>query len=516
MLPFVSCRYEDQPDFLGIEIATDDDWSEDESDDSMDSIDEAEQFLAIQSGFASDSDGSIGDGDTTDSLDDTDHDALVRFGIEEAEPDTPQQSSKSSAKQNNKKSQKQAGASSPSSPDQQEPLPPPPPSRQRAPLAPEPLLGCFSPQPSSSSTSASASTHAIIIATEKALVISPFSIKKIRKLVPAVRQVNLFVAIIGISRAYLLHTHTCTQSVLKQRSRRSSEASSSYTSTGTTTSTSAHPMQQLDLPSLMVPEEGDEQGEIYMELDLDDILEASALQPGTDFDILLQESEEATDAETTQLNDGGVNGVEAAFERWNRIPIGAFRRARQDSIQSIERTFSPETAVRRGSRDQNYMHVPGTVYTSARSFAALNAHSPARLKGKRLKVSRRDAIALSPILCPVQTSAMPSSVRSHKQRRADKKQTRKSKSSITANARSSQSPVKQGAQLVGPSTSASDMLLPPSSTVPMTDSTGFSSSGHLSQLSMAPVSPPVPFSSFAPDGEVPPLDLPEAAALFGL
>jgi hypothetical protein len=68
-----------------MELELDGSSSEDDhegSDDSLDSGEEEEQMLAVRGlcGFGSDS-----DGDTTDSIDDTDHDGLVRFGIEQGE-----------------------------------------------------------------------------------------------------------------------------------------------------------------------------------------------------------------------------------------------------------------------------------------------------------------------------------------------------------------------------------------------------------------------------------------------
>lgn len=118
--------------------------------------------MAIKSGFASDSEGSIGDGDTTDSLDDTDHDALVRFGIEEAEPQPEQSTTK---RKNSKKRRRSSGSEHPPA--------------QRLVKSQEPVLGQFLPRPEIASA-------AILITNERAQIISPYSIKKIRKLIPQV------------------------------------------------------------------------------------------------------------------------------------------------------------------------------------------------------------------------------------------------------------------------------------------------------------------------------------------
>lgn len=238
-----------------------------------------------------------------------------------------------------------------------------------------------------------------------------------------------------------------------------------------------------------------------MELDLGDILDASALEADEDLGMMLRQPEE-TDGE------GGNDAAEAAFERWARIPISAFRRARQEDMSAVEEALSPEKAVRRGSNgDEVYLPFSSAIFTSEGSLAALDLRSPHQKKGKRRKISRKDAIALSPMLCPVQTSRAPSpnNIRSRKERRADKKKDRKTKSSTSQNARSSRSPAKADGS------TAAEMLMPPSSTVLSHDPMSSSLSTSMG-MGLAPVSP-APFNTFH-DTEVPPLDLPASLVDF--
>lgn len=300
------------------------------------------------------------------------------------------------------------------------------------------------------------------------------------------------------------------QCLQEQRSRRGSEASSSYASSAPVSNPDANGAPQLNVPTLIVPEGEGPQEEMYMDLDLGDILEASALEGEDDFGFYLEEASPHGEAPSAVARNS--DAAEAAFERWTRIPIGAFRRAGQDGVEA----FSPETAVRRGSKDEVFLPISAAVFSSAGSPAALNLHSPSKVKrSKRVKISRKDAIALSPILYPVQTTGMPtndSGIRSRKERRADNKRDRKTRSSASQQAREGHTPLKSRS-----SRQPDDMLLPPSSTLPMSAGVGSSTNGMISPSIMPSegifnTTPnPTSFAGPTADNEVPPLDMPEAA-----
>lgn len=149
---------------------------------------------------------------------------------------------------------------------------------------------------------------------------------------------------------------------------------------------------------------------LMMELDLDDILEASILG-GADVEVVIHESEGETDADATQ-----TEGLD--FSRWDRVPIGAFRSSRST------RDIQPHSA--NALQAGPFTNGNAAVYLPI-ATAILNAaqHSVPAWQtsngNKRVKITRRDAIALSPMLMPILTSRVPSTIKSRKDRRAERK-----------------------------------------------------------------------------------------------
>lgn len=170
---------------------------------------------------------------------------------------------------------------------------------------------------------------------------------------------------------------------------------------------------------------------MYMDMDIDDVVHASMLH-SPDFNLILAESEVDTDMDNQQASMSDLT-------RWNRIPIGAFRRSRSSNISPNSSAFPP--ALRRGATGSGlnsaessyYLPIAAAIFAAGPIRKRALQHATERpLTRLRRKVTRQEAIALSPVLLPMITTKAPSSVKSRKGKREERKAAkRKTRSSST-------------------------------------------------------------------------------------
>ena len=379
-------RFAGAPSVYGLELDTttdEEDHDVADSDDAMDSSEEVDQMMVIN-GLYGDSDDSEDGGNTTDTLDDADEDGLARFGIETDEVHIPHEScqeveilpahnTRGSSKKQGKKADK-SGADKP--------------------IALVPPMGDFIvPVPSPFGRKA----MTILDGTQQGPILSPFSVTRVRR--TKRNRVSLSTGLTKCLLTIYSGLQSGSESVTPSRRKRRGSFTSSR-------STLSAPSLNLDRPS--PPSDILEEDEaLMMELDLGDILEASILG-GADVEVVLHESEGETDAD-------GAQGLD--FSRWDRIPIGAFRRSRT----TYEVNPSQAAALQNGPFNNGNAAVYLPIATAILSAAQQYPSWQPTQSNKRAKITRQEAIGMSPMLMPILTSRVPSSIKSRKDRRADRK-----------------------------------------------------------------------------------------------
>ena len=178
---------------------------------------------------------------------------------------------------------------------------------------------------------------------------------------------------------------------------------------------------------------------VLMQLDLDDILEASILGGG-EVEVVLQESEGETDADGVQTDGPDLY-------RWDRVPIGAFRSSRDSHDAHSQRGPVMQNGPFINGNASVYLPITTAILNAAQAQQTSTTWQSTK-GNKRVKITRREAIGMSPMLMPFLTSRVPSAIKSRKDRRAEKKRA------------SSQSPAPNGRQFEGSVSPAPDVDVP--------------------------------------------------------
>jgi hypothetical protein len=228
--------------------------------------------------------------------------------------------------------------------------------------------------------------------------------------------------------------------------RRTNSIASSSQSTASAPSQIEHIDLTSPSPISDIPEEEEE---VFMDLDLDDILESTALHAEFDFDVADSDEPDLTDI------DGLTNGQSLDLSRWNRIPIGAYRSSR--SPLKAEDVLPPAMRLSSIGLGDSPMYFPIANLLSTRETITLRV--PWQY-GRKRKITRQEAIGLSPIMCPIRPERSGSSMKSRKQKRADRKAVKRSHLVAPAQSEAGASTSSQG-QLERTGTDVPDSEVPP-------------------------------------------------------